>query len=125
MLNTMNRRDTWSIPSAALADASQDDTALAAQITHYADKGPNDGFIIDGEGRVFSGDVTRNDVTVSTPGSFEVFAQDDTLLRWADGFAFAPDRTMYIVANQLNTHPALNMGTDGSDHAYVILTTQP
>jgi hypothetical protein len=48
----MNGRDIWSIPAAALADASQDDTALAAQITRYAEKGPNDGFIIDGEGRV-------------------------------------------------------------------------
>jgi sugar lactone lactonase YvrE len=122
---TMNGRDIWSIPAAALADASQGDTALAAQITRYAEKGPNDGFIIDGKGRVFSGDVTRNAVTVSTPDSFKVFAQDDTMLRWADGFAFAPDGTLYIVANQLHTHPALNMGTDGSDHAYVILTTQP
>jgi len=117
MLNTMNGRDIWSIPAAALADASQDDTALGAKISRYAEKGPSDGYIIDGEGRVFSGDVTRNAVTVFTPGSFEVFAQDDTLLRWADGFAFVPDSPMYIVANQLNTHPALNMGTDGRTNA--------
>jgi len=57
---TMNGRDIWSIPAAALADASQ----------------------------------------------------DDTLLRWADGFAFVPDSPMYIVANQMNTHPALNMETE-------------
>lgn len=122
---TLNGRDIWRIPAAALADRSQDDATLAAQISRYAEKGPNDGFIIDGQGRVFSGDVTRNAVTVSTPDSFEVFAQDDVLLRWADGFAFAPDGTMYIVANQLHTHPALNMGEDGSDHDYVILTAKP
>jgi sugar lactone lactonase YvrE len=122
---TMNGRDIWRIPAAALADQTQDNAALASQITRYAEKGPNDGFIIDGQGRVFSGDVTRNAVTISTPDSFEVFAQDDVLLRWADGFAFAPDGTMYIVANQLHTHPALHMGEDGSDHAYVILTAKP
>ncbi|GAA6210162.1 hypothetical protein NBRC116601_34550 [Cognatishimia sp. WU-CL00825] len=122
---TMNGRDIWRIPAAALADAALDDAALAGQITRYAEKGPNDGFIIDGQGRVFSGDVTRNAVTVSTPDSFEIFAQDDKLLRWADGFSFAPDGTMYIVANQLHTHPALNMGDDGSNHSYVILTAKP
>jgi hypothetical protein len=122
---TMNGRDIWRIPAAALADATQDDATLASQITRYAEKAPNDGFIIDGQGRVFSGDVTRNAVTVSTPDSFDVFAQDDTLLRWADGFAFAPDGTLYIVANQLHTHPALNMGEAGSDQGYVILTTRP
>ncbi|MEP4036068.1 L-dopachrome tautomerase-related protein [Pseudophaeobacter sp.] len=122
---TMNGRDILRIPAAALADDSLDDAALAAQITRYGEKGPNDGFIVDGEGRVFSGDVTRNAVTVSTADSFEVFAQDDTLLRWPDGFAFAPDGTMYIVANQLHTHPALNMGEDGSDHRYFIMTAKP
>lgn len=122
---TMNGRDIWRIPAAALADEALADGALAEQISRYAEKGPNDGFIVDAEGRIFSGDVTRNAVTVSTPDSFEVFAQDDSLLRWPDGFAFAPDGTMYIVANQLHTHPALNMGEDGSDHAYVILTAKP
>jgi sugar lactone lactonase YvrE len=122
---TMNGRDIWRIPAVALADETLDDAALAGQIERYGDKAPNDGFIVDGQGRIFSGDVTRNAVTVSTPDSFEVFAQDDTLLRWPDGFAFAPDGTMYIVANQLHTHPALNMGEDGSDHRYFILTTKP
>lgn len=122
---TMNGRNIWRIPAAVLADEALDDVGLVAPITRYAEKGPNDGFIVDAQGRVFSGDVTRNAVTVSTPGNFEIFAQDDTLLRWPDGFALGPDGTMYIVANQLHTHPALNMGEDGSNHAYVILTAKP
>ncbi|MNJ40623.1 hypothetical protein D3C77_355230 [compost metagenome] len=32
---------------------------------------------------------------------------------------------MYIVSNQLHTHPALNMGEDGSDHRYFILKAKP
>ncbi|PRY20530.1 major royal jelly protein [Aliiruegeria haliotis] len=122
---TMNGHDILRIPAAALADDSLDDEALLKQIDRYGEKGPNDGFIVDGEGRVFSGDVTRNAVTVSTADSFEVFAQDDTLLSWPDGFAFAPNGTMYIIANQLHTHPALNMGEDGSDNRYFILTVKP
>lgn len=121
---TMNGRDIWRIPASALADETLDDAALAGQIERYAEKGPNDGFIVDGLGRIFSGDVRHNAVTVSTPDSFEVFAQDDTLLRWPDGFAFAPDGTMYIVANQLHTHPALNRGKNGSDDRYFILTAK-
>lgn len=122
---TMNGRDILRIPAAELADATLDDAALSEKIERYGEKGPNDGFIVDGQGRVFSGDVTRDAVTVSTADSFEIFAQDDIRLRWADGFAFAPDGTLYIVANQLNTHPALNMGQDGSDHGYFILTAKP
>lgn len=118
---TMNGTDVFRIPTAALADPALDNAALSASIERYGDKAPNDGFIVDGAGRVLSGDVERNAVTVTTADGFEVVAQDDSLLQWPDGFAFAPDGGLYVVANQLNTHPALNMGEDGSDHRYYIL----
>ncbi|MNJ40622.1 hypothetical protein D3C77_355220 [compost metagenome] len=57
----MNGREVQRIPAAALTDDTLDDAALVAQIARYGEKGPNDGFIIDGEGRVFSGDATRRD----------------------------------------------------------------
>lgn len=121
----INGEEIFRIPAAALADETLDDAALATQIEVYGKKGPNDGFIVDEQGRVFSGDTTRNAVTVSTGDEIEIFAQDDTRLRWPDGFAFAPDGTLFIVANQLNTHPALNAGENGSDNRYFILTTRP
>lgn len=122
---TMNGSDVFRIPAATLADEKLDEAALAEQIERYGQKGPNDGFIVDGQGRVFSGNSEQHAITVTTADSFEVFAQDDKRLRWPDGFTFAPDGTMFIVANQLNTHPALNMGEDGSDHHYYILTAKP
>lgn len=36
--------------------------ALAAQIERYGEKGLNDGFFVDGQGRIFSGEVLRNAV---------------------------------------------------------------
>nr|WP_067293479.1 L-dopachrome tautomerase-related protein [Marinobacterium profundum] len=122
---SVNGGDVFRIPAAALADATMNDAALAAKIERYADKRPNDGFIVDGEGRVISGDVEANAITRSTPDAIVTIAQDDKRLRWADGFAFAPDGTLYITTNQLNTHPALNGGVDASDKQYFILTMKP
>ncbi|MDY7096714.1 MAG: L-dopachrome tautomerase-related protein [Pseudomonadota bacterium] len=127
---TINGSDVMRIPAEGLANTTEaqgdaDQAALAASIERYAQKAPNDGFIVDREGRVYSGDVTTNALTVSTPDSFEVFAKDDKRLRWPDGFTFGPDGTLYVVASQLNTHPALNMGKDDSDKPYYILTVKP
>lgn len=122
---TMNGSDVFRMPAAALADAKLDDAALAATIKPYAKKGPNDGFIVDGKGRIISGDVEKASVTISTPSGITTLAQDKVRLRWPDGFAFAPDGTLYIVANQLHTHKALNAGVDLSDKRYFILSTRP
>lgn len=122
---TVNGSEVFRIPAASLANATLDDAALSAQIEHYADKRPSDGFIVDGQGRVYSGDVEASAIGVATPEGYEVIAQDDTLLSWPDGFAFGPDGTLYITQNQLHKHPALNEGVDGSDKNYHILTIKP
>lgn len=122
---TINGDTVFRLPAAALADDAQDDAALAKQIQRYADKRPNDGFIVDGKGRVITGDVEASAIGVSTPEGYKVIAQDDLRLAWPDGFAFAPDGTLFVTANQLNAHPALNRGKDGSAKRYFILTMKP
>lgn len=122
---SVNGGDVFRIPAAALADEAMDETVLAGKIERYADKKPNDGFIVDDKGRVISGDIEANAITASTPEGIETLARDDERLRWADGFAFAPDGTLYVTTNQLNTHPALNGGVDASDKQYFILTLKP
>ncbi|SFG83032.1 L-dopachrome tautomerase-related protein [Neptunomonas qingdaonensis] len=122
---SMNSTDVFRIATAALADEALDDAALTTQIERYADKRPNDGFIVDAESRVVSGDIETSAITRSGPKGLEILAQDDKRLRWPDGFAFGPDGTLYITANQLNTHPALNGGVDSSDKEYFILTLKP
>jgi len=122
---TINGEDIFRIPAAILADDTLDRAAIASKIETYGKKGPNDGFIVDGKGRVFSGDTEKNAVTVSTNVETRIVAKDRTLLRWPDGFAFAPDGTLYVVANQLNTNPVLNLGVDGSDKRYFIVTIKP
>lgn len=122
---SINGSEIFRIPAAALADDTLSDSQLAGQIEHHADKKPNDGFIVDAKGQVISGDMEGNALTLSTPDTMTTLAQDDLRLRWPDGFAFAPDGTLYLTSNQLNTHPALNGGVDGSDHQYFILTLKP
>tara|TARA_R110002095_G_scaffold52332_5_gene45637 strand:+ start:1288 stop:2385 length:1098 start_codon:yes stop_codon:yes gene_type:complete len=122
---SINSGDVFRIAAAALADETQGDAALATMIERYADKRPNDGFIVDAEGRVISGDIETSAITRSGPNGIKTLAQDDKRLRWPDGFAFGPDGTLYVTANQLNTHPALNGGVDGSDKEYFILTLKP
>nr|WP_320136103.1 L-dopachrome tautomerase-related protein [uncultured Amphritea sp.] len=122
---SMNSNDVFRIATAALADETLNDAALASKIVRYADKRPNDGFIVDTENHVISGDIETSAITRSGPEGLEILAQDDKRLRWPDGFAFGPDGTLYITANQLNTHPALNGGVDASDKEYFILTLTP
>ena len=122
---TINGSDVFRIPAAALADSSKDDAALAKDIQRYANKRPNDGFIVDGKGRVITGDIEASAIGIATPQGYKVIAQDDVRLAWPDGFAFAPDGTLFVTANQLNTHPALNQGKDDSTKRYFILTLKP
>lgn len=119
--STINGDDIFRIPSEDLANDSLNTAALSEKIERYGEKAPNDGIIVDAKGRVFTADVERNAVTVTTKDRFEVFAKDDELLKWADGFALAPDGSLYAVANKLNTHPDLNLGKDGSDYEYYIV----
>lgn len=122
---TVNGDDVFRLPAAALADNTLDDAALSAQIETYAHKRPSDGFIVDDQGRIISGDVEASAIGMATPAGYEIIAQDDIRLAWPDGFAFAPDGTLYVTTNQLNNHPALNEGEDGSDKRYFILTIKP
>ncbi|WP_192037108.1 L-dopachrome tautomerase-related protein [Halomonas sp. YLGW01] len=123
---TVNGSTIFRLPAAALADPTLEDEQRIEHIEPYADKRPNDGFIYSaGLDGVVSGDIEQHAVTLSTPDAMTTLAQDEEHLRWPDGFAYGPDGTLYITSNQLNTHPALNAGEDGSDRQYYIMTLSP
>ncbi|MFK4017520.1 L-dopachrome tautomerase-related protein [Cobetia marina] len=122
----VNGSDIYRLPAAELADDTATEAELSRAITHYATKRPNDGFIFDASrGGIIAGDVEHNALTFSSPEGMSVIAQDDERLRWPDGFAFAPDGSLYLTTNQLNAHPALNQGVDGSDKHYYLLKLTP
>ncbi|KGA02891.1 hypothetical protein KP05_03285 [Cobetia amphilecti] len=122
----VNGSEIYRLPAAELADDTATAAELARAITPYAPKRPNDGFIFDGRrGGIIAGDAEHNALTFSSPEGMSVIAQDDERLRWPDGFAFAPDGSLYLTTNQLNAHPALNQGVDGSDKHYYLLKLTP
>lgn len=122
----VNGSDIYRLPAAELADDTATQAELSRAITHYATKRPNDGFIFDASrGGIIAGDAEHNALTFSSPEGMSFIAQDDERLRWPDGFAFAPDGSLYLTTNQLNAHPALNQGVDGSDKPYYLLKLTP
>lgn len=123
---TVNGNTIFRLPASALADATLSEEQLVERIEPYADKRPNDGFIFSSAmNGVVSGDIEQHALTLSTPNEMTTLAQDEERLRWPDGFAYGPEGHLYLTANQLNTHPALNAGDDGSDGRYYILTLSP
>ena len=109
----------YRLPAAELADDTATQAELARAITPYAPKRPNDGFIFDAKrGGIIAGDAEHNALTFSSPEDMSVIAQDDERLRWPDG-------SLYLTTNQLNAHPALNQGVDGSDMHYYLLKLTP
>lgn len=122
---TIGGDTVYRIPADALANPAHDDVALGAVVEAYGPKPPCDGIAVDGEGRVFITDIEGSAVGVTTPGNYEVIAQDDQELSWPDGFALDATGALWVTQNQLHRHPALNEGADESTGAYRILRLRP
>lgn len=116
---TVNGNEINRIPAAVLAGNGNDEE-LAASIELYGEKGASDGFIVDDKGNVYAGDVENSAVTVTNKDSFKVFAQDNKLLSWADGFAIHRGY-LYITQNQLHLTAPLNEGEAEGDKPYHIV----
>lgn len=117
---TGNGSELFRIPAAQLADESNADNALAAQIELYGEKRPSDGITIDKDGTVYAGDVENSAVGTVTKKGFNVLAQDNVLLSWPDGFAI-DNSWLYITQNQLHLTAPLNEGEAQGTKPYRIL----
>ena len=117
---TVNGSAIYRIPAAALANAVLSEDELAGQIEFYSEKRPSDGMIISDNGDIYVGDIEKNAVGVVNKEGYKIFAQDDKLLSWADGFSIQGDY-LYVTQNSLHFHPAFNEGEEGSNKPYHVL----
>jgi sugar lactone lactonase YvrE len=97
----LNGGELYRVPTAALRDGT--DAALAAAVQKVADITMTDGMIADTAGNIYLTDMEHSAIARVTPaGELEVVVKDDRL-RWPDGFAWAPDGSLYVTASALHT----------------------
>lgn len=76
--------------------------------------------IISDNGVIYVGDVEKNAIGMVRDGQYQIFAQDDKRLSWADGFSIQ-NGYLYVTQNSLHLNPALNEGEEGATKPYHVL----
>ncbi len=103
----------YSVATAALADRSLTDKAVALTVLEEGDKGgAADGLESDAWGNIYSTNYEHNAVLRRTPsGNWETVVHDPRLL-WPDTLAVAKDGYLYVTANQLHRSARFHYGRD-------------
>ncbi|MBY5947767.1 hypothetical protein KUW02_21235 [Photobacterium rosenbergii] len=117
---TVNGSAIYRIPASALANNKLSEQSLGEKIEFYSEKRPSDGMIISDNGVIYVGDVEKNAIGMVRDGQYQIFAQDDKRLSWADGFSIQ-NRYLYVTQNSLHLNPALNEGEEGATKPYHVL----
>ena len=114
---SVNGDKIFRIATEVLADSDASKAVLSDAIEVYGDKRPSDGMVMDNQNRIYVGDLEKNGVGISDSQGYRLFAQDDTLLSWADGFAIH-DGYLYVTQNSLHLHPIMHSGVEGATKPY-------
>lgn len=104
----MHGTSLYRIKAAHLSSPGQSDEGLQASVERWASKPVSDGIAIDAGGAVYITDVTNNAIGVIEPGKEYRVLVSDPMLSWPDSITIGPDGHLWVVANQLHRHPALN-----------------
>jgi hypothetical protein len=118
---SMHGTTVYRIKAAALATPGMTDELLVEAVEKYSSKPVSDGMGIDAAGNLYITDLPGNAIAVveaaSAPGPDGLRAHRtliaDPKLSWPDSVLVGPDGHLWIVANQLHRHPALNWSDDG------------
>jgi len=107
---------------AGILAAETDDEVLARHVEYWCAKPHCDGFDVDAAGNVYVTDIENSAIGMASPEGYSILVQDDERLGWPDGVELdAEGRWLYITANQLHRHPALNGGLDASRPPFHVL----
>ncbi|MDO6762367.1 L-dopachrome tautomerase-related protein [Agarivorans sp. 1_MG-2023] len=117
---SVNGSAIYRIPAQALANEKLSADKLGQSIEFFSEKRPSDGMIISDNGNIYVGDIEKNAIGIANPNGYKIFAQDDKLLSWADGFSIQ-NGYLYVTQNSLHLHPAFNQGEEGSSKPYHVL----
>jgi sugar lactone lactonase YvrE len=102
------------VPTAELSRAPRDlaDADLAAHVEEVADITMSDGMTMDLEGNVYLSDMEHSAVVrLDGQGELRRLVQD-ARLRWPDGFAWAPDGSLFVTASAIHTYMNKIIRTD-------------
>lgn len=117
---TVNGSAIYRIPAASLANVKLSEDLLANSIQFFSEKRPSDGMIISDKGDIYVGDIEKNAIGIVNEEGYKLFAQDDKLISWADGFSIQGGY-LYATQNSLHLHPAFNQGVEGSTKPYHVI----
>ena len=118
----MSGTSLYRIATVDLLDSSLSDLELSSRVERYGDKPICDGITVDNAGNVYITAITDNAIgVVDETGEYQVLYQDDKLLSWTDGMAFAPDDYIYVTVSQLQNSPPLNNGENDSEPPFYLV----
>ncbi|MBL9148480.1 MAG: hypothetical protein JNM94_07280 [Phycisphaerae bacterium] len=125
---SMHGKTMYRIKASALATPGMTDELLAEAVEKYATKPVSDGMGIDAAGNLYITDLPGNGIAVveaaAAPGPDGLRPHrtliTDPKLSWPDSVLVGPDGHLWIVANQLHRHPALNWSDAGPTNDIVL-----
>jgi sugar lactone lactonase YvrE len=117
-------RRLYSIATRDLRDTSLSAAELAGRLTDAGPAVVTDGIEIGPDGAIYYSDLERGAISRARPGALPEVVLRSPTLRWPDGMAFGPDRTLFVTVAQFHLLPGVNQGRDRSAPPYLLLKTR-
>lgn len=103
---SVNDDKLYKIFTEDLLDTNLDSTTLESRVLVHSNKTQSDGMTTDEAGNIYYGAIENSAILrinnkFDTPFTETLF-QDDSLLRWPDGFSFGPNGYIYVACSSLH-----------------------
>ncbi len=116
----LSSRRMYSVPTAALRDASVTDSDVAKQVKDLGLKGASDGMEADDAGRIYAGDYEHHSIRRYDGKQWTTIAQSPEIL-WPDTLSIGTDGYLYFTANQLDRQAGFHQGKDMRQKPYKLM----
>lgn len=100
--HAVTARGLYRIPTATLLDESLTEGQVEQKVQYLGDTEPVDGMIFGRDSSLYLTYVQRNAIARITPQGQLQGVVRDSLLKWPDTFALAPDGGLYVTSSQLH-----------------------